>query len=110
LVLLAISCVAFAPAPFPRSRDPDRAKTRLVTITDALIGSSVRPDSRVDVLHAHRYADSAATTLLRDVRVAAVDTRKVTLVVTPAQAKVLRRAGEEGQFMLVPRAQTVDPW
>lgn len=95
-------------------------KMRAVTVrVDDVIGVAgfLLPGNRVDVLAARREAGNRATaeTVLRDVRVLAVDqtaateknepviVRAVTLEMTPAQAEILIKAREEGTIQLTLR-------
>ena len=95
-------------------------KMRAVTVrVDDVIGVAgfLLPGNRVDVLAARRETDRRATaeTILRDVKVLAVDqtaateknepviVRAVTLEVNPAQAEVLVKAKEEGSIQLTLR-------
>jgi pilus assembly protein CpaB len=95
-------------------------KMRAVTVrVDDVIGVAgfLLPGNRVDVLAARRESNRRATseTIVRDVRVLAVDqtaateknepviVRAVTLEVNPAQAEVLVRAKEEGSIQLALR-------
>ncbi len=95
-------------------------KMRAVTVrVDDVIGVAgfLLPGNRVDVLAARREAGQRATaeTILRDVKVLAVDqtaaseknepviVRAVTLEVDPAQAEVLVKAKEEGSIQLTLR-------
>jgi pilus assembly protein CpaB len=95
-------------------------KMRAVTVRvdDVIgVGGFLLPGNRVDVVAARREANRRATseTVVRDVRVLAVDqtaateknepviVRAVTLEVNPAQAEVLVRAQEEGTIQLTLR-------
>jgi pilus assembly protein CpaB len=95
-------------------------KMRAVTVrVDDVIGVAgfLLPGNRVDVLAARRESNRRATaeTIVRDVKVLAVDqtaateknepviVRAVTLEVNPAQAEVLVRAKEEGSIQLTLR-------
>ena len=95
-------------------------KMRAVTVrVDDVIGVAgfLLPGNRVDVLAARREAGSRATaeTILRDVKVLAVDqtaaseknepviVRAVTLEVNPAQAEILVKSKEEGSIQLTLR-------
>jgi pilus assembly protein CpaB len=95
-------------------------KMRAVTVrVDDVIGVAgfLLPGNRVDVLAARREAGQRATaeTILRDVKVLAVDqtaaseknepviVRAVTLEVNPTQAEVLVKAKEEGSIQLTLR-------
>ena len=95
-------------------------KMRAVTVrVDDVIGEGgfLLPGNRVDVLAARREADRRATaeTILRDVKVLAVDqtaateknepviVRAVTLEVNPEQAEILVKAKEEGSIQLTLR-------
>lgn len=95
-------------------------KMRAVTVRvdDVIgVGGFLLPGNRVDVLAARREQNRRATaeTILRDVKVLAVDqtaateknepviVRAVTLEVTPLQAEVLIKAKEEGSIQLTLR-------
>jgi pilus assembly protein CpaB len=95
-------------------------KMRAVTVrVDDVIGVAgfLLPGNRVDVLAARRESGQRATaeTILRDVRVLAVDqtaaseknepviVRAVTLEVNPQQAEILVKAKEEGSIQLTLR-------
>lgn len=95
-------------------------KKRAVTVrVDDVIGVAgfLLPGNRVDVLASRRQQNRRATaeTILRDVKVLAVDqtaatekndpviVRAVTLEVTPAQAETLVKAKEEGSIQLTLR-------
>jgi pilus assembly protein CpaB len=95
-------------------------KMRAVTVrVDDVIGVAgfLLPGNRVDVLAARRESGRRATaeTILRDVKVLAVDqtaaseknepviVRAVTLEVNPAQAEILVRSKEEGSIQLTLR-------
>lgn len=95
-------------------------KMRAVTVrVDDVIGVAgfLLPGNRVDVLAARRESDRRATaeTILRDVKVLAVDqtaateknepviVRAVTLEVNPTQAEALIKAKEEGSIQLTLR-------
>jgi pilus assembly protein CpaB len=95
-------------------------KMRAVTVRvdDVIgVGGFLLPGNRVDVLAARREANRRATaeTIVRDVKVLAVDqtaateknepviVRAVTLEVNPAQAEILVRAKEEGSIQLALR-------
>ena len=95
-------------------------KMRAVTVRvdDVIgVGGFLLPGNRVDVLAARREANQRATaeTILRDVKVLAVDqtaateknepviVRAVTLEVNPEQAEILVKAKEEGSIQLTLR-------
>ena len=96
----------------------EKMRAFTVRVDDVIgVGGFLLPGNRVDVLAARREANQRATadTILRDVKVLAVDqtaatdknepviVRAVTLEVNPEQAEILVKAKEEGSIQLTLR-------